>query len=72
MNVTKVLELEIHEASAKIRAAGVGDDKEDYELDIWAGVVPIHRSFGKALPDDVLPASIGTPPSVKKIEGERF
>ena len=72
MNVTKVLELEIHEASAKIRAAGVGDDKEDYELDIWAGVVPIHRTFGKALPDDVLPESIGIPPSVKKIEDERF
>ncbi len=72
LNVTKVLELKIDEASAKIRAEGVGDDKEDYALDIWAGVVPIHHSFGKALPDDALPESIAIPPSVKKIENQRL
>ena len=72
LNVTKVLQLEINEASAKIRSEGVGDDKPDYELDIWAGVVPIHRTFGSAVPDEQLKPGIETPPSVKKIENERF
>ena len=72
LNVTKVLELKINEASAKIRAEGVGDDKEDYELDIWAGVVPIHRTFGDAEPDELLKPGVDTAPSVKNIENERF
>ncbi len=72
LNVTKVLKLEINEASAKIRAEGVGDDKPDYDLDIWAGVVPIHRTYGAALADELLKPGIDTPPSVKKIENERL
>lgn len=72
LNATKVLELEITEGSAKIRAEGVGDDKADYELDIWAGVVPIHRIYGEALPDEKLKSGIETPPSVKRIEHERI
>lgn len=72
LNATKVLELEINEGSAKIRAESVGDDSADYELDIWAGVVPIERSYGKAIPDDRLKPGIDLPPSVKRIQNERF
>ena len=72
LNATQVLELEISEGSAKIRAEGVGDDKADYELDIWAGVVPILRSYGAPLPDDRLRPGIETPPSVKRIENKEF
>ena len=49
LNVTKVLELKITEASAKIRDEGVGDDKEDYDLDIWAGIIPIETKYGAAI-----------------------
>ncbi len=72
LNATQVLELEISEGSAKIRAEGVGDDKADYKLDIWAGVVPILRSYGAPLPDDRLRPGIDTPPSVKRIENKEF
>lgn len=72
LNATKVLELEITEGSAKIRAEGVGDDKADYELDIWAGIVPIHRNYGVAIPDEKLKPEIQIPTSVKSIEHERF
>jgi hypothetical protein len=72
LNATKVLELEISEGSAKIRAAGVGDDKADYELDVWAGVVPIHRRFGAAIPDDRMKPDIPVAPSVKNIENKDF
>lgn len=72
LNATQVLELEIAEGSAKIRAEGVGDDKADYELDIWAGVVPILRSYGAPIPDERLRPGIEIPPSVKNIENKEF
>lgn len=72
LNVTKVLKMTISEGSAKIRNEGVGDDKEDYDLDIWAGLVPIHRSYGEAEPDDKLKSGIEIPDSVKSIENEEF
>ena len=72
LNATKVLKMTISEGSAKIRNEGVGDDKEDYDLDIWAGLVPIHRSYGEAEPDDKLKSGIETPDSVKSIENEEF
>ena len=72
LNVTKVLQLKIEEGSAKIRNEGVGDDKEDYKLDIWAGIVPIERHYGKAIDDDRLNPGIAVPASVKKIENEKI
>ena len=72
LNVTKILKMTISEGSAKIRNEGVGDDKEDYDLDIWAGLVPIHRSYGEAEPDDKLKSGIEIPDSVKSIENEEF
>jgi len=38
---TTVLSMPIDEASAKIRPGMPVDDEEDYELPIWAGVIPI-------------------------------
>ncbi len=67
LNVTKVLQLKIEEASAKIRAEGVGDDKEDYKLDIWAGILPIERNYGTPINDDKLKEGIAIPKSVKNL-----
>jgi nitroimidazol reductase NimA-like FMN-containing flavoprotein (pyridoxamine 5'-phosphate oxidase superfamily)/predicted enzyme related to lactoylglutathione lyase len=39
---TSILALPLDEASAKIREGPVSDDPEDADLDVWAGVVPIH------------------------------
>lgn len=67
LKVTKVLELKISEASAKIRDEGVNDDKEDYDLDIWAGILPIEQTYGKPQADEVLKLGIKIPNSVKKL-----
>ncbi|MCF7569647.1 pyridoxamine 5'-phosphate oxidase family protein [Sabulilitoribacter arenilitoris] len=40
---TLVVEMTIETASAKIRDVGVEDEPEDYDLDIWAGIVPIRQ-----------------------------
>ena len=72
LNVTKVLQLKIEEGSAKIRNEGVGDDKEDYKLDIWAGIVPIETSYGKAIDDDRLKPGVSFSKSVEKIENKKI
>jgi len=51
---TMVLKLSIDEASAKIRTGNPVDDKEDYALDIWAGVIPFSRKIHDPIPDPKL------------------
>ncbi len=64
MKATKVLKLHIESASAKIRTGGPGDEKSDYELPIWAGVIPMTTEYGAAIPDELLHEGIETPASV--------
>ena len=66
---TTVLRLPITEASAKIRTGPPGDDEEDYELPIWAGVVPISQSFHAAVPDPRLGSGIKPADSVMRLIG---
>ena len=49
---TTILSLPIDEGSSKIRTGGAVDDEEDYELPIWAGVIPVSYSIGEVIPDD--------------------
>lgn len=48
---TLVLALSLKEASAKIRTGPPIDDEEDYELPVWAGVLPLRLATGEAVPD---------------------
>jgi nitroimidazol reductase NimA-like FMN-containing flavoprotein (pyridoxamine 5'-phosphate oxidase superfamily) len=58
---TLVLELPLTEASAKLRSGPPGDDEEDYELDVWAGVVPVELRFGTPVADPRLSPGITVP-----------
>jgi nitroimidazol reductase NimA-like FMN-containing flavoprotein (pyridoxamine 5'-phosphate oxidase superfamily) len=46
LKATKVMRMEIDEASAKIRTGPPADDEQDYELPIWAGVLPLRTVVG--------------------------
>lgn len=67
LKATTVLEISIEEASAKIRTGGPVDDEADYDLDVWAGVIPIHRSFGTPIPDKRMSNGIALPNSVANL-----
>ena len=41
MKATTVLQLKIDSASAKVRTGPPVDESEDYDLPIWAGVIPV-------------------------------
>ncbi|MEQ8242627.1 pyridoxamine 5'-phosphate oxidase family protein [Fulvivirga sp.] len=64
LKATAVLEIKIDQASAKIRTGGPKDDKEDYDLDIWAGVVPMQTTYQAIIPDIELKNGIAIPKSV--------
>jgi nitroimidazol reductase NimA-like FMN-containing flavoprotein (pyridoxamine 5'-phosphate oxidase superfamily) len=66
---TAVLELPIDEASAKIRTGGPVDEKEDYELDTWAGELPIIRMYGNAIPDPHAKKELPVSRSIRNIQG---
>jgi len=61
LKATSVLEMTIDEASAKIRTGAPVDDEEDYALDTWAGVLPLHTVAGTPQPDARLSADIAVP-----------
>jgi uncharacterized protein len=58
MQATTVLAIPINEASAKIRSGPPVDNKDDYPLAVWAGVVPVRTQPGEPVPDaHVLPGT---------------
>ena len=68
LKATSVLRLPIAEASAKVRTGGPKDDDEDYELNVWAGVLPLAVRASEPIPDDVLREGIGVPDYLKGCE----
>ena len=56
--MTGVIALEIDTASAKISDEGVEDEDDDYEIPIWAGVLPITSTTGSLVDDDRLLAGV--------------
>src|ERR1700745_4023940 len=61
---TTVLALPIEEVSAKVRTGGPIDDEADYELPIWAGVLPLPVVPAQPIPDISLKAGISVPKNV--------
>jgi uncharacterized protein len=61
LKATRVLALEISEASAKMRSGPPLDDEEDLALPVWAGVLPVTLTIGTPMtetPQYVTPASV--------------
>jgi len=58
---TMVVEMVIDSASAKIRETGVEDESEDYELDVWAGLIPLKQIAEFPIPDKGIPENMKIP-----------
>jgi hypothetical protein len=52
LSATMVLKFIINEASAKIRTGPPSDDMEDYNLDIWAGLLILKSQISGVIPDE--------------------
>lgn len=64
---TKLLAVDIDEASAKVRTGPPVDDDEDMDLDIWAGVIPLTTVAGEPEPAPDLKPGLDVPASVRNL-----
>lgn len=72
MKATTVLAIEIETASAKIRTGPPSDDEADYDLPIWAGVLPATLSFQAPVTDPAMKHSLPRSESVNaRIKNEK-
>jgi uncharacterized protein len=69
MAATAVLMVPLAEASVKVRSGPPVDEPEDYELDVWAGVLPAALTFGAPQPDPALRADVKTPEHIAGYAG---
>jgi len=67
MKATTVLCMTIDQASAKIRTGPPGDEKADYALPIWAGVIPCQQVWGTPEADPLLTEGIPVAESAKRL-----
>jgi len=61
MNATTLISMTIEEGTAKIREGHPSDDEEDYDLPVWAGVIPIQQHIMAPVDDEQLTKGISVP-----------
>ena len=61
LNATSVVSIRIDEASAKVRVGPPLDEKEDYVLPVWAGVLPLHETTSVPLQDELQSPQVKLP-----------
>jgi uncharacterized protein len=66
LKATTVLSLPLDESSAKIRTGDPKDDEEDYEMKVWAGVIPLKATTGKPIDDSRLKDGVSPPDYVSE------
>ncbi|MEL7157505.1 MAG: pyridoxamine 5'-phosphate oxidase family protein [Actinomycetota bacterium] len=66
VKATTILRLPITDAAAKVRTGPPGDDEEDYDLPIWAGVVPVHTVHGEPETDPAMRMEVDIPDHVHR------
>ena len=61
LQLTAVLAIPLTEASAKVRTGPPLDDEEDYDLPVWAGVIPLQMVAQMPIADPRLGPNIASP-----------
>jgi len=64
IKATTILGLKLNEVSAKVRSGPPEDDAADYDLPIWAGLVPFSLQPGAIIPDPRLIEGVEMPDHV--------
>lgn len=72
LNDTTVLALPLTEASAKVRTGPPKDKEEDYDLNVWAGVVPLRQVAGAPVDDSRLTEGAEVPRYVREYCAEHW
>jgi uncharacterized protein len=72
IKATAVVVMEIERAAAKIRAKGVADDEEDYDLPIYAERLPVRTVIGAPEPCPRLQPGVARPADLREYQAGRL
>ena len=72
LKATGVVEFAIESASAKVSEGPPEDDAKDYEIRVWAGVIPIVTALGGPVADSRVHEGVEPSPSISRLEGRRL
>lgn len=72
VTMTGVIALEIKSASAKISSGMPDDEDEDYDIPIWAGVLPLVSAFTTLQSDDRLLEGVEASDVIRDMENKKL
>ncbi|MBT8084704.1 MAG: pyridoxamine 5'-phosphate oxidase family protein [Woeseia sp.] len=72
IKMTGVIEVPIARASAKVSAGPPKDEPEDYDIPIWAGVLPLTQTLGTIVSDDQLLPGVQPSPIVLAMQNRKL
>ena len=72
VKMTGVIKVIIEEASAKISDSDPDDNLEDYEIPIWAGILPISMKTGDLRNDKKLKSGIRPSKKISSLQNKKF
>lgn len=72
VKMTGVIRLDIDAASAKLSNAMPDDEDEDYDIPVWAGILPLNSSFTELVSDDRVLEGVEPSAAVKRLQGRKL
>ncbi len=72
VKMTGVIAFEIEAGSAKVADHGVDDEEEDYEIPVWAGVLPIITSTAELVDDERLLPGVEPSDAVSALQNRKI
>jgi nitroimidazol reductase NimA-like FMN-containing flavoprotein (pyridoxamine 5'-phosphate oxidase superfamily) len=69
IKMTGVIRLDIESASAKVSAGIPDDEDEDYDIPVWAGVLPLESRLMSLQPDDRVLEGVEPSAALRSLEG---
>ena len=72
VTMTGVIRLDIQAASAKVSNAMPDDEEEDYDIPIWAGVLPMESVFTKLQGDDRVLDGVEPSAGVRQLQDRKL
>jgi nitroimidazol reductase NimA-like FMN-containing flavoprotein (pyridoxamine 5'-phosphate oxidase superfamily) len=70
IKMTGVIALDIESASAKVATGMPEDEDEDYEIPVWAGILPLQATFTTLKSDERLIEGVEPSDAVRSMEGK--
>ncbi len=70
IKMTGVIAIEIESASAKVSTGMPTDEDEDYDIPIWAGILPLRSAFTTLQDDERILAGVEPSAVIRALEGK--